>query len=129
MRLTEKEIESVSNLEAYERYKYFIKRVADTELLYTLIDSDNKFVLAEVESQILFSVWSAPEFALLNATGEWTSCLVHEITLENFEEEIIDQIAAGGWLINVFSIKGKSGFVVDFNEFARDLSEELRKYE
>lgn len=39
-----KEIEAVSALQPFERYKYFIKKIADSELVYTLVDTNNMYV-------------------------------------------------------------------------------------
>ena len=128
MKITNKEIEAVSQLEAFQRYEYFIKRVADSERMYTLVDDNGNLAIADVESSAVLSVWSASEFAENNAVDEWGSFSVKEITLEEFEEDIIDMIEENNWLISVFSIKGKSGFVVDINEFAKDLSAEMQKY-
>jgi len=128
MKITNKEIEAVSQLEAFQRYKYSIKRVADSEKMYTLIDENGYFAIADIENSAVLSVWPAFEFAENNAVDEWGSYSVKEITIEEFEEDIIDIIEKNNWLINVFSIKGKSGFIVDLNEFAKDLSIEMQKY-
>nr|WP_320037125.1 DUF2750 domain-containing protein [uncultured Bacteroides sp.] len=128
MKITNKEIEAVSQLEAFQRYEYFIKRVADSEKMYTLVDENGTFAIADVENSAVLSVWSASKFAEENVVDEWRSFSVKEITLEEFEEEIIDMIEKNNWLMNVFSIKGKSGFIVDINEFAKDLSVEMQKY-
>jgi hypothetical protein len=128
MKITDKEIEATSKLEPAKRYQYFIKRVADTEKMYSLVDGEGDWAIADVEDKSLFSVWSAPEFAQACALDEWKEFSVKEFTIEDFEDEIIDEIDRNGYLINVFSVKGKSGFIVDFNEFARDLSEEMKKY-
>lgn len=128
MKITNKEIESVLKLVPIERYKYFIKRVADSERLYTLVNNAGEFALAEVGGETLLSLWSALEFAQMNATGQWRGCSVKELTLEEFEDDVIDLIEGKGWLLNIFSIDSKSGFVVDINELARDISEELKKY-
>lgn len=128
MKITSKEIEAVSQLEAFKRYEYFIKRVADSEKIYTLIDDNGDLAVADVDDSTVISFWSASEFAENNAVDEWSSFSVKEISLEEFEEEIIDVIEKNNWLINVFSAKDKSGFVVDINEFAKDLSIELQKY-
>lgn len=128
MKTTNKEIEAVSQLEAFQRYEYFIKRVADSDKMYTLVDDYGNLAIADVENSAVLSVWSAFEFAENNAVDEWGSSSVKEITIEEFEEDIIDIIEKNNWLINVFSIKGKSGFIVDINEFAKDLSAEMQKY-
>lgn len=128
MKITNKEVESVSMLDSLERYKYFIKRVADTEMMYTLVDAEGDFALDDVDNNTLLSLWPASEFAVLCATDIWSSFSIKELTLEEFEDELIDKIEENKWLLNVFSVGTKSGFVVDINEFAKDLSEELKKY-
>jgi hypothetical protein len=128
IKITEQEIEAVSKLEPFQRYQYFIKRVADTEKMYTLADRDGNFAITILEGISVFSIWSSTQFALKCAEDEWSGFIVKEIILEEFEEETVDVIEENGWLLNVFSVKGKSGFVVDINEFARDLSEEMKKY-
>ncbi|KIC92616.1 DUF2750 domain-containing protein [Flavihumibacter solisilvae] len=124
----DKEIESVSKLEPFERYKYFIKRVADTEVMYTLVDESGEFVLAELGDNVLLSLWSASEFAALCMIDKWSGLTVKEISLGEFDEEIIDEAVEGNWLLNIFSVGVKSGFVVNLDEFTRDLSEELKRY-
>lgn len=126
--LSEKEISSVLRLIPLDRYKYFLKRVADTERMYTLVSGNNEYALSEVENNYLFSVWPFKEYTLLSAVGEWEDYQVKEITLEEFEDEVIDLIEQNNYLINVFSVDSKAGFVVNLMEFARDLSEELKKY-
>lgn len=128
MRVNDKEVEATSKLEPIKRYQYFIKRVADSEIMYSLKDREGQWALADVEGRTVFSIWSAAEFASACAVGEWEDFSVTEISTEEFEDEIIDEIDQNNYLINVFSIKEKSGFVVDLSEFARDLSEEMKKY-
>lgn len=128
MILTKKEIEAVIQLNAFDRYKYFIKRVADDETMYTLVDEGKRFAIVEVDNKKLFSLWSASEFAVMSKVHEWQNFTVLKITLEKFKDEVIDLIEENEWLINVFSVNGKTGFVVDIDEFAKDLSEELKRY-
>lgn len=126
---SEKEIIAVCKLGAFERYQYFIKRVADSEKMYCLIDDIGYWAMANVEDRTVISFWSAPEYALMNAINDWDGFLVKEITVEEFEYDFADRIEKNNWLINIFPLKEKSGFVVDINEFARDLSEEMKKYQ
>ena len=128
MKISEKEVQALSKLEPFKRYQYFIKRVADAETLYTLLDKDGDFALSDVEDKVMFSVWPAAEFAAQCAFDEWDGFTVQEVSLEEFENQLIDQIEENHWLLNVFAINRNTGFVVDINEFARDLSDELKKY-
>ncbi|WP_343642344.1 hypothetical protein [Chryseobacterium sp.] len=45
------------------------------------------------------------------------------------KENLFDIINSENYLINVFPINGKSGFVVNLEKFDRDLQEELDKIE
>jgi hypothetical protein len=129
MKITDKELEAILKLSPFDRYKHFIKRVADSEKMYMLVDKEGNWALADVEGKDVFSVWSAPEYARLSAFGEWADFTVDSITMKQFENDIVDKIDKNGYLINVFSIKGKSGFIVDLDEFTRDLNDEISKYD
>lgn len=45
--MNKKEIENVLLLGPFERYQYFIKKVADWEEFFTLIDEKGDYVLSE----------------------------------------------------------------------------------
>ncbi|WP_286778489.1 MULTISPECIES: DUF2750 domain-containing protein [Sphingobacterium] len=128
MVLTDKEINSVIQLKPFDRYMYFLKRVADTERMYTLVNGNNEYALSEVEGNYVFSLWPFREYALLSSVREWNNYQVKEITLNEFENEVIDFIEQNKYLINVFTVNSKAGFIVNLIEFARDLSDELKKY-
>jgi hypothetical protein len=129
MRPTEKEIENVIKLDAYARYQYLIKKVADSGILFSLKNDENDWALAEVDNNKLFSIWSSKEFAAINAIGAWSSYNPFQISLEVFKEEIEPLIKENGYLLNIFSSLNKTGFIVMLEEFLRDLGEELEKYE
>lgn len=126
--MNDKEIESVSNLEPFKRYQYFIKKIADFEELWTIIDGNGDFALSDIDDKVLISFWSAEEFVNLNLNDGWENCGSRKLTLDDLEDEIFDLIASENYLINVFPVNGKSGFVVGLDEFARDLSDELKNY-
>lgn len=128
IKITEKEKEAVSALTPYERYKYFIKRVADTELMYSLKSPDGNWAISEVEASKLFPLWSAKEFAEQSKTSGWLNFHIEEITLETFEDELLEFVHSQGYLLNVFAVGQNTGFVVDIVEFAKDLSEEMKNY-
>jgi hypothetical protein len=128
IKITEKEREAVSSLDTYERYKYFVKRVADTELMYSLKSLDGNWAISEVETSKLFPLWSAKEFADQCRKSGWYGFVIEEIDLETFEDDLLDFIHSEGYLLNVFPVGQNTGFVVDIVEFAKDLSEEMKSY-
>lgn len=126
--MNNKEIENVTSLEPKERYQYFIKKVADWEVFFTLLTEDGVYALSELEDKKLFPLWSAREFAELCKISGWENYLVKELNLDDLEDEIIDFIVDTDCLINVFPVYDKTGFVVNLQELTRDLSEELKNY-
>ncbi|MDF2553335.1 MAG: hypothetical protein K0R77_2610 [Chryseobacterium sp.] len=124
-----KEIETVSNLEPFERYNYFIKKIADFEILYSLKSLEGNFAISETNNKYMFPIWSHEEFAKLNLNKEWENFEICEISLEELEEGIFHFILENNYLINVFPMNNKTGFVVNLEEFKRDLSIELENYQ
>ncbi len=60
-----KEIENILKLEPFKRYEYFIKKAADFEQLWTIIDQDGDYVISEIDEFSLISFWPAEEFITL----------------------------------------------------------------
>lgn len=126
--MNQKEYDNVINLKPFERYKYFIKKVADFEELWTIINFNGDYALSDVEDNVMISFWPKSEFIKSNLTNGWEDCKPKRLTLDDLENEIFDLIDSNNFLINIFPVNGKSGFIVDLNEFARDLSDELKNY-
>ncbi|MFN3773528.1 DUF2750 domain-containing protein [Cloacibacterium normanense] len=128
MNLKTQEIESVIKLEPFERYKYSLKRIADNETLYTIKRDNETIAISDLDDEKLIPFWSAKQFAELNITDEWNEFYVEEISLDDFENEIVDFINENNFLMNIFPINNKTGFVVSLDEFIRDLNIELERF-
>ena len=126
--LSAKEIEAVTSLDAFKRFQYLIKRVADSEKLYSLKSLEGNWAVSTIDNKTLFPIWSATEFAEKCAIDGWEAFDVTEISLTQFLDNIIDFISDEALLLNVFPVGRTTGFVVDLHEFVRDLKEELAKY-
>jgi len=129
MKVNQKELESVSNMEPFKRYQYLIKRIADSEKIYTLQSDDGDWASSTVKNHNLFPIWSASEFASNAAIDAWSSFIVVEEDIYNFMEATLHEIESDGFLLNVFPVGDTTGFVVKPDEFTRDLREELKNYE
>jgi hypothetical protein len=129
MEMNRKEIENVLSLEPFERYKYFLKKVADSEKVYTLESKEGDWATSTVKEYILFPVWSANEFALGCAIDEWGEFNPIETNIRDFIRISLPEIEGDGFLLNVFPAGKRTGFVVKPDEFIRDISEELENYE
>lgn len=127
-KINKHEIRSVLNLAPQKRYLYFIKRVVDFNAVWLLFDKDGKWAEAFMDEYKLVSLWSAKEYADLLIEGPWAGCSSKSLSLEDFYYTLIENFGEDLFLINVFSKPGKAGFVVDLEEFKRDISKELEKY-
>ncbi len=128
MNLSSQEIESVSKLEPFKRYTYFIKKIADFEEIWTIVDKNGDIALADIDHKTFISFWSHEDYIQSNLENGWKDCQPFKITLDDFEDTIIALINENDYLLNIFPVMGKSGFIVNLNEFMRDLNEELEQY-
>jgi hypothetical protein len=124
----EKEIEEVLALSAFDRYQYLVDKAAEFGEMYSLKKGD-EWALADTEGHVLFSLWPAQAFAATEAVDSWEGYVPTAISLEEFENKLLPLITKEGCLFNMFSVGGRLGFVVDREEFLRDLGEELDTYE
>jgi len=124
-----KEIEAILQQKAFQRYQYFMKRVADFEVMYSLQDENGDWVMADVDSNGLFCIWPLPEFATACAIEGWEGSKVVAIDLATYQEQVVPLIQEEGLLLNVFSSPTAMGFVVNLTEFACDLNTELAHYQ
>jgi hypothetical protein len=122
------EVEKISALKPFDRYQYTVKKVADFELIYTLAHEDGTWALAEVEGKTIVSLWPAIVYAQANATNVWADYKPLAILLDELLSTRLKSFEENGFLINVFSKLGKTGFIVSSDEFRADLEEELENY-
>jgi hypothetical protein len=126
--ISQKEVDNVLKLSPLQRYKYTVKWIADGLTIYTLA-KQSTMAIAELEGRKMVSFWSAEVFAQLSVKGAWSDYEVMKVSFEKFESEIIPLITKEDYLLNIFSVEDKSGFVVDLDEFITDLNEELSNYQ
>lgn len=129
MKISKNQLESVIKLDPFKRYQYFIKRVADSEKIYVLKDIHGSFALSEIEENILLPFWSNLEYAEICKEGHWKDYKIVEIKFGILQNEIFPLIERENYLINVFPLPNITGFIVNLEEFTRDLQQELKKYE
>lgn len=122
-----KEKENILKLEPFKRYQYFIKKIADFEELWTIVDENGDYAISEIDNHNFISFWTAEEFILSNLEEGWQDCKPLKLNLEDLYNDLFEIIVSENYLVNVFPIDGKSGFIVSLEEFKRDLEEELEK--
>ena len=124
-----KEIETLMSCNPDVRYQYTIKRIADTETLWTLDVDNQTFAIQKSGEDYLLPIWSSKEFAIIFGSTFMKEYNCFPISLDNFEESIIDIICENGYLLNVFPTQTEEiGKVVGINSFSEDLSAALSEY-
>ena len=71
------------DLGAFDRYRYLIKKVGDSQELWALKSSDGDLALAMVEEKILLPLWSAREF-IKSCADVWENYIPIFFSLDQF---------------------------------------------
>jgi len=117
--------EKISKLLSTDRYKYFIKTIAETSELWTLIDTDGAFALFEVENTTVISLWSDETYIESNLTPDWADCIPFKMDIDALQEILIPLIRQNDYRINAFPVDSRIGYIVTLNNFVEDLNREL----
>lgn len=129
MNISDRQVNELMKLEPFQRYQHSIKLIADTEKMYSLVDEEGRWELAEIEGRVAFFLWPHEAYAKPFIDGEWKTDSIEEITISEYYNEIHGFLCKHEYLINVFAIHNLSGFVVTPDEFNKDIRDELAKYE
>ena len=127
--VSDKEFAAVLGLTAPKRYEYFIKRVADGEVVRSLGGIGGWALLGDTESYKTVPVWPHGRYAAACATGDWASNEPCSIPFAEWIMAWLPGIASDGRLIAMFPAPGGKGPVVTAERLKADLEEELRNYE
>lgn len=126
--MRKQEFENLLSLKPVARYNHFITKVADFEEFFVLKNEKGDIAKSQIDEMIVIHFWSATEFAELFVNDEWENYVVSSVSLDEFRNNLAEFIHLRGYLIDVFPVSNRSGFVVSLDEFVRDLEEELEKY-
>lgn len=124
----EKEIEAVLRLDAQVRYRYFLKRVVDTEAIWSLRSPGGWVLAGDDSKRVLVPVWPHSRFAELCAIGDWAGSIPSSITLEDWTERWIPGIERDGRLLAVFPTPEDKGPVMEPSRLLADIRAELENY-
>lgn len=112
-------------LPSQDRYHYFIKTLAETGEVWTLLDSDGNFALFEVEHKTVFSFWPEEHFIDSNLTVDWQDYIPFRLDMDALEETVIPFIRQNKYLINVFPVNSRTGHIIPLTDFVNDLNNQL----
>ena len=126
--ITPIQVQEILQLRPEKRYMHSIKRICDFEEMYTLLDENDSWQLAEVDARVMFFIWPAKEYAQTFLQEQWATSKIKIITINEFYSEILTLLKEHNYLLNVFPTNNLSGFVVTVDKFIEDLNSEMEKY-
>lgn len=123
-----KELEHVLRLEGPRRYAYWIKQVADWQLVWGLY-SDGWALVSDDRGQQAVPVWPHAAFASACASGPWAGYEPRDIDLSAWMERWLPGMLKDGKQVAVFPTPRDKGVVVSPEQLQEDLAAELTLYE
>jgi hypothetical protein len=109
-----------------QRYEYFIQRVAETGVVWSLYR--NGWALAKKEDgSMVFPLWPDREFAAICADYEWTGYAPQSFGLNELVDELLPQLEKDGIATGVFYTPGARDVMPSAALLLRDLTDELAR--
>ena len=127
--ISKEEFQALEKCNSETRYTYTVKRIIDTEVLWTIVDEEDHLVIQTDGNKKLLPVWSSKEYAQVFCVKGENNYKYSPITSETFQDSVIDYIKQNGILINVFPTKKEPfGKIVDSNTFVEEINKLIEEY-
>lgn len=127
MKISPKQLTAVIALPGNERYKHFIKSVADWQQVWGLYQ-DGWALAATDDGTAVFPLWSAKEYAEICAVNEWQGYQSQSFNLDELLNELLPNLEADGVLPGVFFTPESKGVTSSVPQLKNDIEVELQKY-
>lgn len=127
--LSPQQHDAVTALDGPQRYKHFLGRIADTQLVYGLRTEDGWVSACDDDGAEGMPLWPHPAYALACAQGEWSGSMPAAIDVFDFADDWLPSMSEQGINAIVFPTAGMNGVMVDPLMLAEELEEELTRYE
>lgn len=121
--ISNEEFQALEKCNSEIRYTYTIKRIADAEALWYILDEDGYLIIQTDGNKKFLPVWSSKEYAQVFCVKGENNYKYSAITSETFQDSVIDYIKQNGILINVFPTKKEPlGKIVDLKTFVEEIN-------
>jgi hypothetical protein len=125
MKIDTRQLQAVVMLPGPQRYEYFIKRVAETGVVWSLFRQG--WALAKKEDgTLVFPLWPDREFAAICADYEWTGYEPQSFALGELLDELLPQLEQDGVVTGVFYTPGARDVMPTAGLLRADLNDELK---
>ncbi|NRA93176.1 MAG: DUF2750 domain-containing protein [Psychroserpens sp.] len=123
-----KQIENVLKLNSQERYGYLIRKVADSQTIFTICDRSGGLVTIGDGQIKCIPFWPEKEFAKLHLTHDWSKYKIKSFDLDDFLIWL-NKLDGNNYNIAGFPNGELNAIVVAPDEIYNHLIYESRKYE
>lgn len=126
MKIDTRQLQAIVMLPGPRRYEYFVKRVAETGVVWSLFRQG--WALAKREDgTMVFPLWPDREFATICADYEWTGYEAQSFALDELVDELLPQLEQDGIVTGVFYTPGARDVMPSAGLLRRDLQDERKQ--
>ncbi|HEX8789268.1 MAG TPA: DUF2750 domain-containing protein [Telluria sp.] len=120
MKIDTRQLQAIVMLPGPQRYEYFVKRVAETGVVWSLFRQG--WALAKKDDgTLVFPLWPDREFATICADYEWTGYAPQAFALDELVDELLPQLEQDGIVTGVFYTPGARDVMPTPGLLRRDL--------
>jgi hypothetical protein len=119
--------ENILNMDADERYLYFIRKITDFELIWGLYNEGWAMAGNQLNQEVIV-FWPERGFAEICQTGAWKNYKPKEITLADFISKWLPGMEKDNKKAGVFYTPKGQGVVLEPGKILQDINEELKQY-
>jgi hypothetical protein len=127
--MSDKEFEAVFGLPDQQRYAYFVKKVADWQVLWSLSQADKWVMAGDTDGHKFLPVWPHARFASACAKRHWAGFEPRSIDVSTWLAEWTPDLMRDEIQVAVFTTPNGRGVVVPPERLKADLEDELSLYE
>jgi hypothetical protein len=123
-----KEAAAIGKLIPAERYKYFIKKIADQQEVIIIIEKEDSIFSSSHNGRSLIHFWCASEYAEAFLKGQSLQLLIKCVDFDYLGETLYPYIKSNNVLLNIMPIQESTGHVIELEDFSKDLKEYLKEW-
>jgi hypothetical protein len=125
MKIDTRQLQAVVVLPGPQRYEYFIKRVAETGVVWSLY-RDGWALAKKDDGTLVFPLWPDSDFAQVCADYEWSGYQPQSFALAELVDELLPQLEQDGIVTGVFYTPGARDVMPTAGLLRADLDDALR---
>lgn len=127
--LSREQLSAVSALPGPERFAHFVKRIADSELVWGLRDKDGWVSICDDDGNNGIPFWPHSEYANACARDEWSGYESCAVDVHEFVDTWLPNLLRQGVSVAVFPTTNMKGVFVNPLQLRAAIEDELKLYE